>query len=132
MDPVPPVKPKRKLARHMRSHPSSAERKLWGLLRDRRLEGLKFRRQMPIGPYVVDFVCLRHRLIVEADGPVHDLRPDNPDRDPWLLSQGFRIIRVPTSDIFDRSSDVLAGIVAAVSVPPSEEGSATPHPSAFG
>ena len=55
-------------AKQMRREPVHYERRLWGLLRDRRLAGLKFRRQMVIGRYIVDFVCLRHRLIVEADG----------------------------------------------------------------
>lgn len=59
------------LARRMRHEPSTMERKLWAILRDRRLEGLKFQRQVVIGPYVADFVCLRRRLIVEADGPFH-------------------------------------------------------------
>src|SRR3712207_7980105 len=51
--------------------------------------GFKFRRQVPIGPYVVDFVCLQHRLVVEADGPFHDAEHDR-RRDDWLASIGFR------------------------------------------
>ena len=56
-------------ARALRGAETYTERFLWKLLRGRRLEGFKFRRQVPIGPYVVDFLCLRHRLVVEADGP---------------------------------------------------------------
>ena len=55
-------------AKAMRRDPVANERALWKLLRDRRLGGLKFRRQVPIGRYIADFLCLRHRLIVEADG----------------------------------------------------------------
>ena len=87
-----PDAPKRSLARHMRRAPTSSEAKLWELLRGRRLEGLKFRRQAPVGRYVADFVCYRHRLIIEADGPFHD---DDAERDAWLSSQGFRIVRFP-------------------------------------
>ena len=57
-------------ARRMRKAPAATEQYLWKLLRDRRLAALKFRRQVPIGRYVADFACLRHRLIVEADGAV--------------------------------------------------------------
>lgn len=66
----------------MRRTPSVAERVLWKLLRGRQLEGCKFRRQVPVGPYIADFVCFEHRLIVEADSALHDnseiiTRPEN-------------------------------------------------------
>ncbi len=64
-------------AKAMRRAPVLYERRMWALLRDRRFEGLKFQRQKVIGRYIVDFVCFRHRLIVEADGPQHD----DPDAD---------------------------------------------------
>ena len=97
----------------MRRAPSTSERKLWTILRDRRLEGLKFRRQMVIGSYVVDFVCLRHRLIVEADGPFHDPERDAV-RDEWLRSQGFRVLRFPNSQIENRDWEVVGAIEEAV------------------
>ena len=78
--------------------PSFNERVLWALLRNRRLDDLKFRRQVPIGPYIADFVCFARRLIVEADGPLHDPEPDAV-RDAWLRSQGFRVLRFPNSRI---------------------------------
>src|SRR5690606_25893594 len=83
-------------AREMRREPSLFERRLWKVLRDRRLAGLKFRRQFVFeqGPYIADFVCFRHRLIVEADGPRHDPAKDA-IRDDWLRRQGFRILRFP-------------------------------------
>jgi very-short-patch-repair endonuclease len=55
-------------ARAMRREPTEAERKLWYALRDRRMQTLKFRRQAPVGFYIVDFLCIAHRLVVEADG----------------------------------------------------------------
>jgi very-short-patch-repair endonuclease len=64
----PRAKPR---AQSMRRKPTDAEKKLWHLLRDRRFAGVKFRRQVPIGRYIADFVCLRRKLIVEADGGQH-------------------------------------------------------------
>jgi very-short-patch-repair endonuclease len=105
-------------ARTLRRNSTATERKLWGVLRAKRLDGLKFRRQVPIGAYVVDFLCLRHRLIVEADGPFHDPEQDAV-RDAWLRSQGFRVLRFTNSEI-DASDNVLGRILAAVEVPPAE------------
>ena len=90
------------------------ERRLWKLLRDRRLEGLKFRRQVVIGRYIADFVCLRHRLIVEADGPTHDGSLHDFKRDAFLREQDFRVLRFPNTDIENRRDEVVAGILAAV------------------
>jgi Protein of unknown function (DUF559) len=74
----------------MRREPTDAERKLWYLLRDRRFVGVKFRRQAPLGRYIVDFVCFQHKLVVEADGGQH--YEDNADasRDSWLAQEGLR------------------------------------------
>jgi very-short-patch-repair endonuclease len=93
------------------------ERALWTLLRSRRLEGLKFRRQVPIGRYVVDFLCLRHRLIVETDGPHHEDSLHDQERDAWLRGQGFRVLRFVNKDIEDWPERVLADIAAAVAAP---------------
>ena len=90
-----------------------SERLLWKLLRGRQLEGFKFRRQVPIGRYVVDFVCLRHRLIVEADGPFHDEIRDA-ERDAWLRAEGFQVLRFPNSEIVTRPENILMAIAAAV------------------
>jgi len=93
------------------------EQRLWALLRDRRLEGLKFRRQLPIGRYVADFVCLRHRLIVEADGPHHNEARDAV-RDAWLRTQGFRVIRFKNAEI-NNPDRALGVILEACAAPPS-------------
>jgi len=85
-----------RFARTQRAAMTRAEAILWRELRNRRLGGFKFRRQVPIGPYVVDFLCYEGRLIVELDGPPHhDSRQRDQDarRDAWLDSQGFRILR---------------------------------------
>ena len=81
-------------ARYLRKSMNYAERRLWSRLRNRQLLAKKFRRQHPIGDYIVDFVCLEVRLAVELDGPIHDehwLRDDQRDR--WLAGQGFKILR---------------------------------------
>ena len=104
-------------ARALRRTAPATERILWNLLRDRRLEGLKFRRQVPLGPYVLDFVCLRHRLVVEADGPFHD--PDrDASRDDWLAAKGFLVLRFPNNEIQVRDWQVIARILEAVGKPP--------------
>ncbi len=100
-------------ARHMRHEPVVTERLLWALLRDRKLDGLKFRRQVPIGRYIADFVCFRHRLVIEADGPVHGGRDQDQVRDSWLREQGFRVMRFPNRAVQDDREVVLAGILAA-------------------
>jgi very-short-patch-repair endonuclease len=85
-------------AKRMRRSPTFTERRLWTLLRDRRLDGLKFRRQVPIGPYIVDFVSFTERIVVEADGPMHDATADRL-RDDWLQGQRFRVLRFPSDQI---------------------------------
>ena len=101
-------------AKEMRKVPALYERRLWKLLRDRRLEGLKFRRQVVIGRYIVDFVCPRHRLIVEADGPSHEDRAaTDAERDAWLADQGFLVLRFPNGQIENRPWEVIDAIVAA-------------------
>jgi very-short-patch-repair endonuclease len=106
--------------RSLRRSATSGERELWRLLRDRRLEGLKFRRQFPVGPYVLDFVCLRHRLALEADGPFHHPEADA-RRDAWLAQQGFRVLRFSLAQIGARPHEVLDAILKAVEAPPSGE-----------
>jgi very-short-patch-repair endonuclease len=117
-------------ARRLRQSAPATERKLWAMLRDRRLSGLKFRRQVPIGPYIADFVCLRHRLIIEADGPFHDPVRDEA-RDGWLSAQGFRVLRFSNREA-DQPGRVIEAIVRATSAAPAAGLGATPHPSAVG
>ncbi|WP_332772201.1 endonuclease domain-containing protein [Phenylobacterium sp.] len=107
-------RPKITLARRMRRAPTMSERLLWKLLRNRRLEGFKFRRQVPIGKYVADFVCLRHRLIVEAGGPWHEDNPRDLERDVWLSAQGFTVLRFPNNEIVTRPENILMAVIDAV------------------
>jgi very-short-patch-repair endonuclease len=100
----------------MRKGPTAAERRLWMALRDRGLEGLKFRRQVPIGRFVVDFLCARHRLIVEADGPFHDPGRDEA-RDAWLAEQGYRVARFSNAEIAGSMETVLERIRSLTAAP---------------
>jgi very-short-patch-repair endonuclease len=119
------------LAKAMRREPVMTERTLWRVLRDRRLEGLKFRRQVVIGRYIVDFLCLRHRLIVEADGPFHeDNAAHDAERDAWLASQRFRVVRFANLRIETRAHEVVTEILEAVR--PAAEKFVDPSSDAFG
>src|SRR3989338_8545860 len=81
-------------ARHLRSSQTPAEEALWQQLRLRQLAGHKFRRQQPLGPYIVDFACLEARLIVELDGGHHAARAEyDAERTAWLEAQDFRVLR---------------------------------------
>ena len=86
-----------KRARAMRREPTEAEVKLWRILRGRRLATLKFRRQTPIPPYIVDFVCFEHRLVIEADGSQHAENRHDQERDAFLIAQGFSVLRFGTT-----------------------------------
>ncbi len=90
-----------------------AETALWALLRSRRLEGLKFRRQVPVGPYIADFACLECRLIVEADGEVHALRDPERElrRSAWLDDARFRVVRFQNETVIDRPHEVIDTIL---------------------
>ncbi len=105
--------PKRNLAKSLRKRAPANEVRLWALLRNRVLEGVKFRRQVPIGPYVVDFISYRHRLIIEADGPFHDGDHDGV-RDEWLATQGFRVLRFSNAEVEVWPDRVLDAIREAV------------------
>jgi len=113
-------------ARALRRRATLTERTLWTILRDRRLAGLKFRRQVPIGPYIADFVCLAARLIVEADGPFHEPARDA-ERDRWFAAQGFRTLRLANRDILGLAPSIFDAILAAAT-PPHPAASRPPSP----
>ncbi|MBL4929253.1 endonuclease domain-containing protein [Fuscibacter oryzae] len=100
-------------ARAMRQSPTEAERALWLALRDRRLCGHKFRRQVPFGPFIVDFHCADARLIVEADGSQHGDAADMA-RDAWLRAQGQTVLHFWNTDILTNLPGVLDTILAAI------------------
>ncbi len=96
----------------LRHNATPPEQLLWSVLRGRRLAGLKFCRQVPIGPYVVDFCCREIMLIVELDGMCHDERQSRDAvRQRWLTEQGYRVIRVTNWDV-DEDLDAVARFIA--------------------
>jgi very-short-patch-repair endonuclease len=104
----------RSRARALRKDDTEAERRLWEDLRNRRLNGFKFVRQLPIGPYFADFACRAAKLVVEVDGVTHgsddEVRYDA-DRTRFLEAQGWRVLRVWNADVFTARSDVCDGIL---------------------
>ena len=97
-----------------RSKPTESENILWQLLRGKKLEGYKFRRQHIIGPFIADFVCLKSRLIIEVDGLIHQL-PENiesdKDRTLWLYGRGFEVIRFTNENILGNIDAVQTAIL---------------------
>jgi len=103
----------------MRRTPTEAERVLWLLLRDRRLTGFKFRRQVPVHPFIVDFICYEARLIVELDGSQHAGSDRDAERDRYLQRAGFRILRIWNDVALSDRETVLDAIWLALTSPSS-------------
>ena len=104
-------------ARELRRRQTPAELAMWVILRERRLEGLKFRRQYPIGIFIVDFCCRERKLVVELDGDIHDLDEQqawDDNRDAYLRQQGFKVLRFRNKMIFDEPDKVLHQIFEAL------------------
>jgi very-short-patch-repair endonuclease len=97
----------RGFARSMRKAPTKAENMLWQMLRGRKLQGLKFKRQEPMGPYIVDFVCHEKKLIIEADGGQHSESMSDRERDSYFEAKGYKILRFWNDEI-ERNSDAAA------------------------
>ncbi len=109
-------------ARQLRCFPTEAEAFLWQHLRGRAFKALKFRRQLELGNYIVDFVCLEKRLIIEVDGGQHNEklhRRYDEVRDQWLRSQGFRILRYWNNEVLDEWDAIAEAIWKAAEEYPS-------------
>ncbi|HVI57345.1 MAG TPA: endonuclease domain-containing protein [Luteimonas sp.] len=103
-------------ARHLRRNMTDAERELWHHLRNRAFMGHKFRRQYPVGPWIVDFACPAQRLVVELDGGQHEDSKDAA-RTRGLEARGFTVLRFWNNDVFLQQGIVLAVILDALSTP---------------
>ncbi|MEL6505709.1 MAG: endonuclease domain-containing protein [Pseudomonadota bacterium] len=102
----------RQRAREMRSKQTPSEDRLWQEVRAKRLDRLKFRRQVPMGNYIVDFFCPEHRLIVELDGPVHEEQTEyDAQRTDWLHKQGYTVLRFSNHAVLSELPKVLARIL---------------------
>ena len=101
-------------ARKLRQHSTDAERRMWSALRDRRLMQYKFRRQHPIGAYIVDFACTRRGLVIEIDGGQHARDAGDVRRTAWLESQGSRAIRFWNNDVLSNTEGVIGTVLRAL------------------
>ena len=106
-------------ARHLRRTATFAERLLWQLLRGEAVEGFRFRRQRPIGPYFADFVCVERRLVVELDGGQHgrELAQRDLDRTRFLEAEGFRVLRFWNDEVVSNREGVVEAIALALRLP---------------
>jgi very-short-patch-repair endonuclease len=104
-------------ARELRRHQTRAESLLWQQLRNRQLEGFKFVRQAPVGPYVADFLCREHKLVVEVDGATHSTQEElaaDARRTRHLSSMGYRVIRFQNVEVAEGMDQVLGLIAQAL------------------
>lgn len=106
------------LARYLRRTMSGVEWNLWSCLRGGQLDGFKFRRKAPVGPYIVDFACLSARLVVEIGGEMFDRSPpSDAARAAWLESRGFRVVRFTPVEVTERIEHVLDTICLMLHAP---------------
>jgi very-short-patch-repair endonuclease len=111
----------RRFAKSLRSRMTDAEVILWSRLRSWREQGLTFRRQHPMGPYIADFVCMRARLVVELDGEQHGITENHAydlRRDAYMQSRGWRVIRITNDRVYRNLGEVLDIIAEATELPP--------------
>ena len=102
-------------AKDLRRNQTDAERKLWNALRGRGLQPYKFKRQVPIGRYIADFMCFERKLIVEVDGSQHGTQIAYDEaRTQWLATQGYSVIRIGNFEVLQNLEGVLEGIAAAL------------------
>ena len=113
------------VARRLRANLTDAESRLWGQLRYRQIDNFRFRRQTPIGPYVVDFFCPSAKLIVEIDGGQHaDRTKEDGIRTEWLERKGYRVLRFWNNEVFDE----LEGVLEQIRIALLRSRADTPHP----
>jgi very-short-patch-repair endonuclease len=98
-------------ARDLRSRQTPAEQYLWQHLRAGRIDGLRFRRQQPLGPYILDFYCSVAKLVIEVDGPIHNQQLDyDRERDAYLSAHDLRVLRFPNDTVLRNIDTVLRTI----------------------
>ena len=123
---IPPITTAR--ARRLRSNMTDVERKLWGAMRGKQLEGCRFRRQHAIGAYIVDFACVERTLVIELDGGQHhDQKTYDDTRSKYLNEQGWQVVRFWNNEVLENLDGVLEVILEKlestppVLLPPEEE-----------
>ncbi len=109
-----------KMAKTLRKKSTEVEMLLWKHLRAKQSERIKFRRQQPIGKYIVDFVCFEKKVIIELDGGQHSVEPEkDKERDKWLNVQGFKVLRFWNNEVLTNIQGVLEVIRTNCLFPPS-------------
>ncbi|MDP3841104.1 MAG: endonuclease domain-containing protein [Oxalobacteraceae bacterium] len=115
-------------ARTLRANQTDAEQRLWYHLRAHRFMDLKFKRQKPVGRYIVDFVCLELRLIIEIDGGQHAEQVEyDQRRDAWLRNQGYTILRFWNNEVMQQLESVLEQIRLTTSLSPGPSPASESH-----
>jgi very-short-patch-repair endonuclease len=110
-------------ARRLRLNQTEVERRLWSKLRNRRLIGCKFRRQVPLGAFIVDFICIERGLVIELDGGQHNENRDDEARTEALEKAGWRVLRFWNNEVSENFEGVLERIIEALG-----EDVVSPHP----
>jgi very-short-patch-repair endonuclease len=105
-------------AKWMRANPTEAEKRVWSILRAKRFSGFKFRRQVILDFYIVDFINFEYRLIVEADGSQHAVNKYDERRDAYLKRQGFQVLRFWNNDVLKNADAVAEAIWHVLQSPP--------------
>jgi very-short-patch-repair endonuclease len=113
-------------ARQLRRDATTVERRLWSQLCNRQLEGHKFVRQYPIGPFFADFACREAKLVIELDGGQHADSATDAGRTAYLKAQGYRVLRFWNNDVWENIDGVVDTILAVLKE--SNSGKAAPHP----
>jgi len=116
------------IARGLRQRMTDAERKLWRALRHRQISKAKFRRQVPIGPYVADFLCFETRIVVEVDGGQHADSTRDRERDRWFENNGFHVLRFSNNDVHSNVQGVLDALAEHIRCAPRRPRSEGPSP----
>ncbi len=107
-------------SRNLRNNPTDAEKKLWSALRNRQISGTRFNRQVPIGPFICDFVARSAKLIIEVDGGQHAVETSRDEvRSRFLREQGYRVLRFWNNDVLGNIDGVVAIIEQALADMPS-------------
>ncbi|HEY4164247.1 MAG TPA: endonuclease domain-containing protein [Dongiaceae bacterium] len=105
-----------KQARRLRRDMTDAEKRLWSRIRDRQISAFQFRKQVPIGSYIVDFCCLKEKLAIEVDGGQHsEMINTDAERTAWLEANGYRVLRFWNNDVLQNTDGVVEAIARLLS-----------------